>query len=87
MQSKPATFLSHEDLIAWMKSSTKQRNDILSRLHPINKSRLSEIYFVDDGVSPENELRRSGRVKIRNLWIHRSIMSGREKGAKSKSKP
>ena len=46
-------------------SSTKQRNVVLSRLDPYNKPGFSERDFVDDGVSPENELRRSGRVRTR----------------------
>ena len=46
-------------------SSTKQRNAVLSRLDPYNKPGFSERDFVDDGVSPENELRRSGRVRTR----------------------
>ena len=41
-------------------SSTKQRNDVLSCLDPYNKPGFSERYFVDNGVSPENELRCSG---------------------------
>ena len=44
-------------------SSTKQRNAVLSRLDPYNKPGFSERDFVDDRVSPENELRRSGRVR------------------------
>ena len=80
-KAKPATFLSHEDsnCMDESQSSTKQRNGVLSRLDPINKYRLSEKDFVNDGVSPENELHRSGRVKTLNFWVYRSIMSGREK--------
>ena len=44
-------------------SSTKQRNAVLSRLDPYNKPGFSERDFVDDRVSPENELRRSGRIR------------------------
>jgi len=40
-------------------SSTKQRNSVLSRLDPNNKPGFSEGDFVDDGVSPKNELHRS----------------------------
>ena len=47
------------------KSSTKQINTVLSRLEPYNKPRFSERDFVDDGLSPENELCRSGRVRTR----------------------
>ena len=47
------------------KSFTKQRKGALSRLDPNNKSRLSERDFVDNLVSPENELRRSGRIRTR----------------------
>ena len=43
-------------------SSAKLRNAILSRLDRYNKPVFSKIDFVDDGVSPENELRCSGRV-------------------------
>ena len=46
-------------------SSTNQKNGVLSRLDPNDKSRVSERNFVDDGVFPENELRRSGRIRTR----------------------
>ena len=65
--SNAATFVSHEDSNCMDKSqsSTKQRNDVLSCLDPNNKCRLSERDFVEDVVSSENELRRSGRVRTR----------------------
>ena len=46
-------------------SSTNQKNGVLSRLDPSDKSRVSEGNFVDGGVFPGNELRRSGRVRTR----------------------
>ena len=51
LKAKPATFLPYKDSksMADDQSSTKQRNDVMSRLDPINKSRLSERDFVDDG--------------------------------------
>ena len=65
--AKPATFLSPEDsnCMDESESSTKQKNGVLPRLDSNNKSRLSERDFVYDGVSLENKLRRSGRVRIR----------------------
>ena len=64
-KTKPATFLSPEDsnCMDESQSSKNQKNDGLSRLNPNDKSRVSERNFVDDGVFPANELRRSGRVK------------------------
>ena len=65
--AKPATCFSPEDssCMGAGHSSTKQRNAVLSRLDHYNKPGFSERDFVDDGVSPENELRRSGRVRTR----------------------
>ena len=51
----PATFLSSEDSNYIDGSqNTKQRNSVLSRLDPNNKSGLSERDFVDDRVLPKN---------------------------------
>jgi len=64
---KPAICLSPEDsnYMSAGQFSTKQRNAVLSRLDPYNKPGFSERDFVDDRVSPENELRRSGRIRTR----------------------
>ena len=66
-KAKPATFLSPEDSNCTdeSQSSTNQKNGVLSRLDPNDKSRVFERNLNDDGVFPENELRRSGRVRTR----------------------
>ena len=63
--AKPASFLLAEDsnFKGVSQSSTKRRNGVWSRLDPNNKPGLSEIYFVDDGVTPKNALRRYGCVE------------------------
>ena len=48
--------------------STKQRNGVLSRLNPNNKSRSSKRDFVDEGESLENELRRFGCLTTRRRF-------------------
>ena len=45
--------------------STNQRNSVLFRLDPNDKSRISERYFVDDRVLQENKLCPSGGVRTR----------------------
>ena len=45
--------------------SAQLGNFILSCLNPYIKPGFSERDFVDDGLSPANELRHSGRVRTR----------------------
>ena len=65
--TKPATLLSAEDsnCIDKSQSSTSQRNSVLFGLEPNSKPTISERNVVDDGVLPEKELRRFGRVRTR----------------------
>ena len=64
-------------------SSTNQKSSVLSRLDPNDKSRVSERNFVDDGVFPENELHRSGRVQSETSCSDKSESSCSDKSLSS----
>ena len=65
--TKPVALLSPEGLNCMDKSqcSTNQRKEVLFHLEPNDEYTISERNFVDDGVLPEKELRRSDRVRTR----------------------